>query len=272
MSGFICPICKKALRFSEKTAECEENHSFDISKSGYVNLLLSQKSNKKRHGDDKMMALCRQSFLNRGYYGNLLELLREKSLKYSTENGSFLDLGCGECYYSKGIEEFFKANKRHMDFYGVDISKDILSVAAKRKGGISLAVASVSALPFSDGSLDMVLNVFAPNSSEVLRVLKKGGILIKAIPLKSHLLEIKEAVYDSVYLNKAEPKELEGFEIAESMELKNKIFLANGEDIENLFKMTPYYYKTSKEDQQKLLSLGSLNVSTEFGILIYKKI
>jgi 23S rRNA (guanine745-N1)-methyltransferase len=47
--------------------------------------------------------------------------------------------------------------------------------------------------------------------------------------------------------------------------------LTEKEDIENLFKMTPYYYKTSREDAEKLLSLEKLETTVHFGIEIYEK-
>ena len=66
MKGFCCPVCGKTLICKENSLVCENNHCFDKSKSGYVNLLLSQ--GKKGHGDDKLMVQARQSFLDKGYY------------------------------------------------------------------------------------------------------------------------------------------------------------------------------------------------------------
>ena len=50
------------------------------------------------------------------------------------------------------------------------------------------------------------------------------------------------------------------------------MFIQNADDIKNLFLMTPYYYKTSAEDQKKLENLNELITETEFLILVYKKI
>ena len=54
-------------------------------------------------------------------------------------------------------------------------------------------------------------------------------------------------------------------------QLKYKIKITDKEDIANLFKMTPYYYKTGREDAQKLLSLNELETTVHFGIEIYEK-
>lgn len=268
--GFICPKCKKPLNIVDNSMKCGENHSYDISKYGYVNLLLSQKSSKKRHGDDKLMARSRRDFLDKGYYGHLLEKLSELSLKYGVKGGGFLDLGCGECYYSSNIQHHLLDNAVNMSFYGIDISKDILAVGSKR-GGISLAVASASELPFADESLDIVMSVFAPSFDDTVRVLKKGGTYIKVIPLERHLIQLKEAVYDDVYLNKGENEALNGLELIEKHDLEQVIHLESNGDIDALFKMTPYYYKTSQKDQQKLAVLDSLDVLTQFRVLVYKK-
>jgi 23S rRNA (guanine745-N1)-methyltransferase len=39
----------------------------------------------------------------------------------------------------------------------------------------------------------------------------------------------------------------------------------------NLFRMTPYFYKTGRDDQQKIENLDYLETETEFGISVYRK-
>ncbi|MBQ3562627.1 MAG: methyltransferase, partial [Clostridia bacterium] len=65
--------------------------------------------------------------------------------------------------------------------------------------------------------------------------------------------------------------EKDGFTIKSVTEVKYKINLESAEDIEALFKMTPYYYKTSAADQEKLKTLSSLEVSLEFAVTEYVK-
>ena len=57
----------------------------------------------------------------------------------------------------------------------------------------------------------------------------------------------------------------------ENFSLEKMIDLENNADIDALFKMTPYYYKTSREDQKKLENLQSLDTHGEFLIVTYKK-
>ena len=71
---------------------------------------------------------------------------------------------------------------------------------------------------------------------------------------------------------KPEIKNDELFVMVDSKELKYNITLETSEDIFNLFTMTPYYYKTSKEDTEKLLKLETLTTTVHFAIEIYKKV
>ena len=132
MSLFICPVCKENLTELEKLYRCENGHCFDKSKFGYVNLLQSQKSSAKRHGDDRMMVRARRDFLDSGAYAFLRDALCDVCHNFLPDSVKVLDAGCGEGYYSEGIKAFCK---KSIDIYGVDISKDALEFLGKRKCG-----------------------------------------------------------------------------------------------------------------------------------------
>lgn len=259
-TNLICPVCGAKTFDLGSSIRCFSGHSFDKAKEGYVNLLLKNASG-KRHGDDRLMVEARKRFLDKGYYLPLCE-------KISDILGSgniVLDSGCGEGYYTS----YFAQNNTLL---GIDISKDAVKSAAKRCKNATFAVASTAQLPVADNSLDAVVNIFAPDSpTEFLRVLKSGGRLITAGPLENHLFELKQAVYDKPYKNPPLETEKSGFEIKSTNEVKYKIMLETNEDIEALFKMTPYYYKTSATDQEKLKALTKLTVSLEFVVTEYVK-
>jgi 23S rRNA (guanine745-N1)-methyltransferase len=270
MLNFCCPVCKEELKLDGRTYRCINNHCFDCAKQGYVNLLQSNKSKSKRHGDDKLMIEARTEFLNTDFYKPLCDLMCELLKKYVPQNASVLDAGCGDCYYTEKIEKALA--DRNPSVVGVDISKSALIAAAKRSKSINLAVASVFSLPVGDLSCDAVLNVFSPFApEEYARVLKSGGVLLRVIPLENHLFSLKKAIYDNPLKNPEESTEIDGFTLAESQELKYSIELKSNEQIESLFKMTPYYYKTSRTDQQKVEKLSTLQTEIEFCVLVYKK-
>lgn len=270
MQGLICPVCRQTLTKENRSYKCVNNHCFDIAKQGYVNLLQSQQSKLKRHGDDKLMINSRTEFLNKGYYEPLQKEICKLLNKYLGDNPLIVDAGCGDCYYTAEIEKAL--NSKNPEIIGIDISKDAVISASKRSKAINLVVAGVFSMPVGDEVCDAVLNVFSPFApDEYGRVLKNNGVLLRVIPLENHLFELKENVYDTPYKNPAEDTNIDGFELLDNSVLKYTIELNSNEDIESLFKMTPYYYKTSQKDQQKLASLNYLKVSCEFSVLAYKK-
>lgn len=272
MSVLICPVCGEKLEISGKSYVCGKKHSFDISKSGYVNLLLSKHVGNTIHGDNKLMVQARRNFLEKGFYEPLCRRLCELTCRYMPENGTLFDAGCGEGYYTAAVCDALNTAGKGAELFGMDISKIAVEAAAKRKKNISFAAASVFHLPVRDFSCDVLITLFAPYcGEEYSRVLKNNGIMIMAIPSENHLWELKKAIYDTPYKNEVKPYELRGFEFIESCRVSYGMALDNSEDIRSLFSMTPYYYKTGKKEQERLNALSSLEVRADFELLVYKK-
>lgn len=266
---YICPICGKPLSKAENSLKCSDGHCFDISKSGYVNLLSGK--GKKGHGDDKIMVKARHDFLYAEYYNHLKSAICEEIKAFAEQSVCMLDSGCGEGYYTKDFYAAF-TEKGDKEVYGIDVSKEALKIASRSCPKVNFAVASAYKLPFSDNSFDLLTSLFAPLAvEEFYRVLDKKGIFITAIPLENHLFSLKKAVYDTPYRNKPENTQLAGFRLIKSKKVTKDIALKSNEDIKNLFMMTPYYYKTSEKDQKKLDIIDKLVVETEFMVLIYRK-
>lgn len=274
MSVFICPVCKEALARQENVYICPRRHSFDISSKGYVNLLLSKNTNSKLPGDNKMMVNARADFLSKGYYEHLSRMISDTVLEYFT-GGTVLDAGCGEGYYTEGIYAALSEKGCDFKLCAIDISKFACAKAAKRFAGSSrceTAAASIFHMPLPDGSADITVNIFAPFCrEEFCRVIKKGGFLIMAIPGENHLMSLKAAVYDEPYKNLPAAYNIDGFEFTNKKTLSKNIFIKSSRDLQSLFSMTPYYYKTSEEGHRRVNSLESLETPAEFEVLIYRK-
>lgn len=266
MSKLICPICSQALTATDNAYKCPSRHSFDISKQGYVNLLLP--TSKGTHGDNKEMIRARRDFLEKGHYRPMCEALTESVADFAKgKRLSLLDAGCGEGYYTSSVSD-----ATNCSVVGIDISKDALVYASKRLPDAELAVASVYRIPTAPDSFDIILNMFAPfEREEYLRVLRRGGHLFMVIPGEDHLFELKAAIYDEPYKNRVAPFEIEGFELVSHKEIKYRMNLASHEDIMSLFKMTPYYYRTSPQNKEKLSGIESIDVYAHFIILEYEK-
>ncbi len=261
----ICPVCGQPLARSEREYACNNGHRFDRAKQGYVNLLQSQRSSQRNHGDDAKMIAARRDFLEQGFYAPLRDLLKEKVYFHTAKNGVIVDAGCGEGWYCEPLCADFAV-------VGLDISKEALKWAGKRKDFTHLAVASCYDMPLGDASADGVINFFSPLAdTEYARVLKPGARLFRAVPGEHHLWQLKEAVYDTPLPNRPEREELSGMKLIERCPLSFEIELKGQKEIQALFQMTPYCYRTSPKDRAKLENYVNLKTKVEFTLLIYKK-
>ncbi len=264
---FVCPKCGEKLERQGNSYKCPNGHSFDISKQGYVNLLLGSKGG--NHGDNKLMAQARRNFLDKGYYKKFADALVNTAAEFSKPGDVLIDCGCGEGYYTSQISD----SVNNISVAGFDISKNAAAIAAKRNKNVSFAVASSFSIPLEDSSADIALEIFSPHCErEFKRILKTGGLLIMAIPLENHLYSLKKAVYDNAYKNSVNGFEIDGFELIKNTEIKYSELIKSNEDIKNLFMMTPYYYKTGEKEQARLNTLQELCVELEFSITVYKKL
>ena len=192
-TAFACPICQENLALVESSLKCENRHSFDLAKFGYVNL---SPQIKQSANYDKENFQNRQQILEAGFYQAILDAVSDL-LASSKTTKTILDIGCGEGFYSRKLQE------RHPDktFYAFDISKDSVQIAAKIEPNwaVNWFVGDLARLPIKDTSMDILLDIFSPaNYGEFRRVLSKDGILIKVIPTKNHLKEIRQKVQDQL--------------------------------------------------------------------------
>ena len=192
-TAFACPVCQENLTLVESSLKCNNRHSFDLAKFGYVNLAPQIKQSANY---DKENFQNRQQILEASFYQAILEVVSDL-LSNSKNAKTILDIGCGEGFYSRKLQE------SHPDktFYAFDISKDSVQIAAKSEPNwaVNWFVGDLSRLPLQDASMDILLDLFSPaNYGEFRRVLSKDGILIKVIPTKNHLKEIRQKVQDQL--------------------------------------------------------------------------
>ncbi len=262
----ICPVCRAPLALSDSRLSCPAGHSFDVAAKGYTNLL---RSSRAAHGDNREMILSRRRFLESGLYRPLAEALARA---LGGDRRRILDAGCGEGYYTAALA----AALPDAALVGIDVSKEAIRAAASREpmrdGRVSLYVAGVYELPFSDGAFDTVLSVFSPFArEEFLRVLEPGGALVSAIPGARHLWEMKQVLYDTPYENEVADYAVEGFEFIGKEEVRGRILLETPAMIADLFTMTPYYYRTPASGRERLAALPSLETEISFEVLRYRR-
>lgn len=251
---------------------CESNggkrHCFDLAKSGYVNLDTVHVGG----GDNKSLVASRTAFLESGAYAPISDDVNELVRRYAPSGDWVIDAGCGEGYYTnraaKAIEEF--------DFVGFDLSKAAIDSAAKsavRTGSpAAFAVAGIFDLPVRSGVASAVMSLFAPCAeTEFSRILRNDGVLILVSAGEDHLLGLKKAVYETPYRNSPRADLPTSMRCVESRRVAYTASLASKEQIKALFSMTPYAFRTSREDAAKLDALERLDTEVDVEIKVYGK-
>ena len=263
-----CPVCAGQLTLDEHGAVCAQGHRLDRAREGYFNLLRSNRAGDSM-GDPKEQARSRRDFLNKGYYAPLKDKLVDMVAARVREAAApvrLLDICCGEGYYTSamGVVDGVEA-------YGFDLGKEMVRLAAKRRDA-TYFVANMKAIPVSDGAFDMVTHLFAPfNEREFARVLAPDGCLVTVVPGARHLFGLKEVLYDTPYLNDEKLPQTTELELVGTEKITADITLQSQQDIEAVFRMTPYYFRTRPRDRERLAALDSLDTPIEFVIATYRK-
>jgi len=265
-SAFACPICQENLTLVETSLKCSNRHSFDLSKFGYVNLAPQIKQSANY---DKENFQNRQEILEAGFYQVILETISDL-LANSESAKTILDIGCGEGFYSRKLQE------SHSDktFYAFDISKDSVQIAAKSEPNwaVNWFVGDLARLPIKDASMDILLDIFSPaNYGEFRRVLSKDGILIKVIPTENHLKEIRQMVQDQLKKKDYSNQDIkEHFQEHFSIQFRQIASLTKpitAKQRQALLAMTPLLFHV---DQTKIDWSQLTEITTEAEILVGK--
>lgn len=261
---YQCPLCNNELIKHGSSLRCDNNHTFDFAKEGYVNLLPVQHKNSKQPGDSLEMVQARRAFLERGFYAFLQHALSD--LISNLKPDVLVDLGCGEGFYTHAI-----ADKIEAQVYGVDISKSAVKYAAKRYPQCHFSVASISQAPFKAASADVLLSVFAPIfEQELVRLAAPNASLVVASPGPWHLKELKDYIYSDVAQH-TEINTPTGF-IKAAQQLITEHVKLNFADIKNLIMMTPFAWKFRPEHWNALEQKGEHTVTLSFYITQFTKI
>lgn len=290
-TNLICPLDQESLQQEDNSLRCENGHSFDIARQGYINLLPVQKKRSKDPGDSKEMIIARQNFLNAGIYQPISEKLNQlvkpllerkkppaQAITTSDDAGTLekpcvIDAGCGEGYYLQQLATDLKENQYNL--IGLDISKWAVQAAAKRNKQITWIVGTNAHLPVEPASVDMIICMFGFYDLErFAALLKPGGIVLLAEAGTEHLIELRELIYPEVRrtplpdisdaLNK-------GYKLIEESSLQFSPETLNQQQVKDLMVMTPHLYRASFEGKQKAEALTELTITADvvFRVLEY---
>lgn len=195
---FKCPVCGNKMHIFNNSIKCQNNHSFDIARKGYINFLSNRKPQK---GYDRTFFENRNIILNNGYYDHICDYISAVIDKIHPK--SLIDAGCGEGFYVK------KLYKNDINFFAFDLSKDAINVASRGINNICFFVSDIQSIPIRNNSIDCILNIYTPaNYPEFKRILSKNGIIVKIIPGLSHLKELRHIIGNNLKNEKYDNKEV----------------------------------------------------------------
>ena len=259
----ICPICQLPLFCEGRSLRCGRNHSFDVARQGYVNLLPVQQKRSLHPGDTREQVLSRREFLESGAYGPIVEAGKAAAEGHA---GPILDVGCGEGWYAVQVADHLGA-----ELTGLDISKEAVRCAAAKYKGRRWICGTAAHLPIPDDSVGVLMSMFALTMPlEFSRVLKKDGIFIQVLAAQDHLMGLKSIIYPEILLKEKDSvPTLEGFELVSSTPVRFE-FTVEGPQIANLLSMTPHFWRISAEGAKRLQQTRSLTDTASCVVNVYR--
>jgi 23S rRNA (guanine745-N1)-methyltransferase len=184
--------CGRPLERSDQVWRCALGHSFDVARTGYVNLLQPQDRRSLDAGDAAASVDARARTVAAGPGREIFESFvgRAAALPFA-DGAAVIDLGCGSGELLGAL-----ARVRRVDAIGIDLSTAAVDRAARNFPDLTWVVANADRrLPLLDRSVMLIVSLHARrNPPECARVLGDGGRLLVAVPAHDDLAELREAV------------------------------------------------------------------------------
>jgi 23S rRNA (guanine745-N1)-methyltransferase len=189
----VCPVrnCRLSLTRDGQRLLCERGHSFDVARSGYINLLQPQDRRSNQPGDTIAAVQARRRLHDRGVSRPLLDAIAE--ILAASGDDVVLDAGCGDGFYLGSL-----ACQTGCSAHGVDISVPAIEAAARRYPDCEWIVANADRfVPYAERFFSIVMSITARmNTHEFRRVLRDDGRLLIALPAPDDLIELRGSGHD----------------------------------------------------------------------------
>lgn len=248
----ICPICASPLNTIAGGVVCGAGHRFDRARQGYLNLLPVQHKRSRDPGDNQTMVEARRRFLEGGHYAAVARQLA--TMARSRAPGRWLDIGCGEGYYTAAIA----AALPRASGFALDISREAVKRACRRSPQVEWLVASMARVPLPAQSCELLISVFSPlDWAEASRLLAPGGRLLRVGPTNAHLLELRTALYETVrdYVDDKHLAQLPaGIRPAGVVPLEFTLDLDHPEARADLMAMTPHGWRANAQRRDAVVA------------------
>ena len=194
IAALACSVraCALPLERRDRAFVCPAGHSFDIARSGYINLLQPQDRRSTEAGDSRAAVEARAALEQAGIGRAVIDAVIEKIVALDLpDNSVVVDLGSGSGEMLASL-----ARRRALCGVGIDLSTAAIEFAARRFPALTWVVANADRrLPLQDGSVDVVLSIHGRrNPSECARVLTMTGALFVVLPAPDDLIELRTLV------------------------------------------------------------------------------
>ena len=268
MVALVCPVrgCGRPLVRGERTLTCSSRHSFDVARSGYVNLLQPQDRRSASPGDTAAVREARQRFRARGFEAPLMAAMAALLTLEATP--AVLDVGCGEGDVLAALADRFGG-----EAHGVDISVPTIDTAARRFPALHWVVANADRiLPYADASFHAVTSVTARrNAVEFRRVLREDGVLLVVVPGPDDLVELRDAVLGEAVLRDRVADAAAVFAPLFTLERHERLRHVAHLDAAAIRDVMVSTYRAGRTSQhERLTALGALDVTLSRDALLFR--
>ena len=268
MRVLMCPVCQTELKLAGQSWRCQNQHSYDQAKQGYVNLHVVQHKHSKNPGDTVEAVAARRRFLASAAYQKLQQAI--VAIVQRLNINSAIDIGCGEGYYSQAMAAHIP------DLFAVDIAKSAIQAAAKQDQAkqVTWIVGTGAMLPLLDQSVELCSSFFSPlPKQEMLRVLNDQGYVLLATPAPQHLFAMRQALFSEVKAHQPEKfiaQLAPEFKLLEQHLITDQLLL-NQQQLQDLIAMTPYAWKAKAELRAALEAQLEFQLEAQFCLYLLQK-
>jgi 23S rRNA (guanine745-N1)-methyltransferase len=267
MVTLICTVrdCRAPLAADGRRYVCAHRHSFDLARSGYLNLLQPQDRRSKNPGDSAEAVAARRRFLDRGHAAPLREAFLGLVAPYAA--GTVLDAGCGEGHYLGAM-----ATRFPIEAEGLDLSVPALELAARRYPSCRFVVANADRLlPYADESFALITSITARmNAPEFRRILAPAGWLVVAIPAPDDLLELRAALLGQGLERDRVQRTVETFRPGFTLQRQERLHhLARLDPVSIADLLASTYRGLRAREREKVAALGAMEVTLALDVLVF---
>lgn len=275
---FRCPICSLSLTITDQQSFiCPNNHTFDIARQGYLNLLTRHvQTNYHRELFEARREVIVASGLFDMFNKKITNIINDQIA--SQQEITIIDMGSGEGSHLHTISHTLTTQfDKNITRIGIDISKEGILEAAKSYADTIWLVADLAKPPLNDQICDLMLNILSPSNYGVFnRILKPDGIVVKVVPRQNYLRELREYFHkDSEREDYSNAKTVGHFKRHFKLVDQSVIHYTKTLELaalKALVKMTPLTWHASKEKVKQFLANEKGKITIDLEVLVGKKL